>query len=115
MLKKVFVIIMLLCSLAFAENYIVTAVVGKAETLRNGIWYQIIEDDVLSNSSVVNIGPNSSVVMTTNGKNYILHANSKGKVSECIIRSSIRFGTKAVISIGSNKKTNDTKIGLLQK
>ncbi len=96
MLKKLFIAIMLLCSIAFANNYIVLSIVGNAEVLRGGEWIKISRDDVLSDSSEINIGLNSSVIIMNNGVKYTLFSLSRGKVSECIIRFSIRKGSKAI-------------------
>jgi hypothetical protein len=99
---------MLLCSIAFANNYIVLSVVGNAEVLRGGEWIKISRDDVLSDFSEINIGLNSSVIIMNNGVKYTLVSLSRGKVSECIIRFSIRKGSKAITNkiIDNCERTN---------
>lgn len=108
MLKKLFITIMLLCSITFANNYIVLSVVGNAEVLRGGEWIKISRDDVLSDFSEINIGLNSSVIIMNNGVKYTLVSLSRGKVSECIIRFSIRKGSKAITNktIDNCERTN---------
>lgn len=89
------------CGLAFAESYTVKSVKGKAQFEVSPSKFEDVKvGQILSDTTVVNTGINSTIVITLNDKEFAIKPMQKGTVEN------VKEGKKTGLSKGKKAETS---------
>ena len=98
MKKFLLFICLFTCSLVFAENYTVKSVKGKVQFEVSPNKFEDVKvGQTLSDSTVVNTGVNSTIIITLNDKEFTIKPMQKGTVEN------VKEGKRTGLSKGGKK------------
>ncbi len=74
-------------AVAFAQDYTVSSVTGKVTVMGNGGWKPLSPGSVLSESSQVNVGLNSRLVVSDGGEENVIPQMKRGELGKLMGKS----------------------------